>query len=349
MIEESKKETLCACGCGFFTQNRPYIYGHKKKFFDERGDYLCECGCGGIVAPGKRFILGHAGRGTKRNEEILQKMRHPKLEQGRLNIKAGANKPEVRENRSRLAKIQGADPVIKAKLLETNAKPEVRARKSAIQKEVQNRPEVKEKVLNGLKIANAKPETHARRSNAAKECQNRPEVKAKQVEVQKEAQNRPEVKAKISVSSKITNAKPEVHERRVKSAIESSAKPEVKAKKSAAQKEIWSRPDVRESRSGENSNKWQGGKSFEEYGVEFDKDLKRDIRERDGFHCRNCFDEESRLDVHHIDYEKKNASHDNLITLCISCHMKTNYNREKWTVFYKAKMVPLSELDRFNS
>jgi len=34
--------------------------------------------------------------------------------------------------------------------------------------------------------------------------------------------------------------------------------------------------------------------------------------------------------VHHIDYNKKNCNLDNLITLCINCHAKTNYNREYW-------------------
>ena len=34
--------------------------------------------------------------------------------------------------------------------------------------------------------------------------------------------------------------------------------------------------------------------------------------------------------VHHIDYDKKNCVSNNLITLCIPCHMKTNYNRSYW-------------------
>lgn len=36
-------------------------------------------------------------------------------------------------------------------------------------------------------------------------------------------------------------------------------------------------------------------------------------------------------DVHHIDYDKKNNNPENLITLCHSCHAKTNSNREYWT------------------
>ncbi|TXH47080.1 MAG: HNH endonuclease, partial [Desulfurellales bacterium] len=37
-----------------------------------------------------------------------------------------------------------------------------------------------------------------------------------------------------------------------------------------------------------------------------------------------------KLQVHHIDYDKKNSHPDNLIALCHSCHMKTNFNRSYW-------------------
>ena len=39
------------------------------------------------------------------------------------------------------------------------------------------------------------------------------------------------------------------------------------------------------------------------------------------------------LDVHHIDYDKKNSNHDNLVSLCHSCHMKTNVEKKRnyWT------------------
>ncbi len=39
--------------------------------------------------------------------------------------------------------------------------------------------------------------------------------------------------------------------------------------------------------------------------------------------------------VHHIDYDKKNCDPTNLITLCFSCHGKTNYNRKKWIKYFK--------------
>ena len=36
----------------------------------------------------------------------------------------------------------------------------------------------------------------------------------------------------------------------------------------------------------------------------------------------------------HIDYDKKNCNSDNLITLCRSCHRKTNFNRENWIKYF---------------
>ena len=36
------------------------------------------------------------------------------------------------------------------------------------------------------------------------------------------------------------------------------------------------------------------------------------------------------LPIHHIDYNKQNSSINNLITLCNSCHAKTNANRKQW-------------------
>jgi len=44
------------------------------------------------------------------------------------------------------------------------------------------------------------------------------------------------------------------------------------------------------------------------------------------------------IDVHHIDYNKKNNNINNLITLCKSCHPKTNFNRKYWKQILKNKL-----------
>jgi len=83
---------------------------------------------------------------------------------------------------------------------------------------------------------------------------------------------------------------------------------------------------------GEASPFWQGGKSFEPYGVEFTERLKCTIRERDDFTCQECGELEAARahQVHHINYNKKDSRPENLITLCKSCHGKTNFNRKYW-------------------
>ena len=81
---------------------------------------------------------------------------------------------------------------------------------------------------------------------------------------------------------------------------------------------------------------WRGGLSFEEYPIEFNDEFKQKIRKRDNWECKICNCKNRSLDVHHIDYNKKNCKEDNLITLCHSCHTKTNYNRERWIKYFAA-------------
>ena len=85
---------------------------------------------------------------------------------------------------------------------------------------------------------------------------------------------------------------------------------------------------------------WQGGKSFEIYPQEFKK-IKKKIYERDNYQCQfpYCIEIHNKLNAHHIDYNKKNNNPENLITLCINCHMKTNFNRDYYTVFFQNIML----------
>ena len=85
-------------------------------------------------------------------------------------------------------------------------------------------------------------------------------------------------------------------------------------------------------RFGETNPNWQGGKSFELYGTEFNDKLKAQIRARDNNQCQVCktYENGRTHPVHHKDYNKKNNDPVNLITLCDPCHSKTNGNREYW-------------------
>jgi hypothetical protein len=87
---------------------------------------------------------------------------------------------------------------------------------------------------------------------------------------------------------------------------------------------------------GEKNPAWNGGSSFLPYSSEWTNELKQFIMKRDGFKCQNpyCYHKNTVLNVHHIDYNKKNCGEYNLITLCSSCNCRANANRGFWGNLY---------------
>ena len=71
------------------------------------------------------------------------------------------------------------------------------------------------------------------------------------------------------------------------------------------------------------------------------------IRERDGRRCQLCGMPESeclarfgrKLNVHHIDYNRRNNDPTNLISLCQACHAKTNGDRD----YYREQLGQLAQ------
>lgn len=88
---------------------------------------------------------------------------------------------------------------------------------------------------------------------------------------------------------------------------------------------------------------WKGGVSFEPYAIDWDNKLKDEIRFRDNYTCKICGKKQKKVShsVHHIDYNKKNCNINNLITLCVSCHIKTNFNRDYWIKYFEINEVGL--------
>ena len=99
------------------------------------------------------------------------------------------------------------------------------------------------------------------------------------------------------------------------------------------------RRKISEANRGEKHHNWRGGISFEPYNLDWTETLRRSIRERDKYTCQLCgkLQSDRAIDVHHIDYNKKNCNPDNLITLCNNCHIKTNYKRNYWIEYFKLK------------
>lgn len=98
---------------------------------------------------------------------------------------------------------------------------------------------------------------------------------------------------------------------------------------------------------GELNGRWQDGISFEPYDNDFNDGLKERIRDRDNHICQLCDMAEiehievygERLSMHHIDYDKKNSSETNLISLCRNCNSKVNANRNHWQEFFENKIA----------
>jgi len=82
---------------------------------------------------------------------------------------------------------------------------------------------------------------------------------------------------------------------------------------------------------------WRGGISYEPYGSDFDEELKESIRKRDEYTCQLCgkIQEDEKLSIHHIDYNKKNIHRMNLISLCRACHVRTNGDRDIWIDLFR--------------
>lgn len=93
---------------------------------------------------------------------------------------------------------------------------------------------------------------------------------------------------------------------------------------------------------GENSNRYINGSSNEPYIKEFNKELKEQIRKRDNYKCRLCGRNQRRnlvlfkeiLSIHHIDYDKSHADPKKLVSLCKSCNIKVNSNRDYWFAYF---------------
>lgn len=97
----------------------------------------------------------------------------------------------------------------------------------------------------------------------------------------------------------------------------------------------------------ENNPNWLGGSSRRGYcSVWTDKEYQEYILSRDNYKCQNpqCLGNGNQLHRHHIDYDKKNCDHNNIITICNSCNSRANSDREWHMSYYQAIMAKKLEL-----
>ena len=175
------------------------------------------------------------------------------------------------------------------------------------------------KALKGKKWTEERKRNH-------KITMNKSEVKEKISHTLKGHITTKETRKKISESQKITMNKQEHREKR-SLALKGHIITETTKNK------------ISEALKGEKSYMWKGGKSFEPYNIDFNKKLKKAIKERDGccMLCNMGFEDLKLLKriivIHHINYIKIDNFRQNLITLCNNCHSLTNHNRIHWTIF----------------
>ncbi len=89
---------------------------------------------------------------------------------------------------------------------------------------------------------------------------------------------------------------------------------------------------------------WKEFTSYKPYTFDFSRKFKEMIKERDNYSCVVCnlFEDDcvilykKKLNIHHIDYDKKNTFPQNCVSLCVKCHTPTNYNRDHWKTFFQS-------------
>lgn len=95
--------------------------------------------------------------------------------------------------------------------------------------------------------------------------------------------------------------------------------------------------------SGKNNGNWVNDRNLLEYSENFNERLKNKIRHRDNYICQNCGIPEiecnRKLDIHHIDYDKKNTNEDNLISLCRNCHSGVQGDKLYWREYFYEKLL----------
>lgn len=88
---------------------------------------------------------------------------------------------------------------------------------------------------------------------------------------------------------------------------------------------------------GKENHFWKGRIQNLPYDKNFNKQFKKLIILRDN-NCLICGCN-TKLNIHHVDYNKLNSVKENCCCLCNSCHSKTNFNRKYWIEFFHSLLI----------
>jgi len=180
--------------------------------------------------------------------------------------------------------------------------------------EWRQRPKVIENMRKAQQMRWKDPEEYGRASERMRETQIRrwidPEAHRRHSRIMSEVKGTPEARARVSETQS-----------------EYMKDPEVRMRLGETLERTWADPEVYAARTGENHPNWRGGRSGG-YGEGWDA-IRYFILVRDRWTCQEC-DSKELLGPHHIDYNKENMEDSNLITLCRSCNLRANFDREYW-------------------
>jgi len=193
------------------------------------------------------------------------------------------------------------------------------------------RPEWCAKISAALKGRKLSPEHCAKLSAAHKGKKHSAASRAKISVALKGIKRSAETRAKMSTFQKNRGHKPlsTKHRAHISAALKGYKRPphsaEHRAKIAATLKGRYG---------GSKNPAWRGGISREPYGWEWNDELREEVRRRDGYKCQLCgvsqTECEKILDVHHVNYNKRDNDPLNLVCLCRACHVRTNHRRKYW-------------------
>lgn len=297
------------------------IKRRKEKYIDGKLHRLCACGCNSYFLvkesyPNQKFIVsGHARIGAKNTKEAIDKMLASQGLKRRVSIFCLCGCGRITSKGSRYMVGHGtkgtAKPKTPPQLCKCGCGQMTNIGNTYIYGHTHCMPhteETKQKIREKRKLQVFSDTVIRKRAESMKKKWAEEGYKEKLKKIQSLAVRKP------WSDWSITEEKRRAIGKYVRTA-------EWKEKKSEAYK-------------GENSVLWKGGISFEEYPREFNEFIKKQIRKRDGNMCQVCFTPQNKLNhklnIHHINYDKKNCDYNNLISLCRNCHAKTNHSREQW-------------------